>query len=405
LYLWFCRNLERVIFQGYIEGHPTQQLSLPASSVKPAGFAEEESLLPYPQRSFAGFRLLQEYFTIPSKFLFFDVTGLAPAAALDTGGKFELRFEFKRSPQALPRVAPENFRLFCTPVINLFPHTADPIRLEHDRVEYRIRPASVEARHYEVYSTDRVQGWAEGRVKPKEYAPFYTFTHDIGAGREPVFYLTRLRPSVSSEGTDTFISFVSAQEENVLPEAETISIDLTCANRDLPHHLRIGDISVPTGESPEFAVFQNIVRVTTSIRPPLDRGLHWRLLSHLSLNYISLASPEALRSVLELYNFQALYDRQAARENQLRLEAIQGVRSKPMDWLMKGIPVHGTSVELDLMETNFSGEGDLYLFAAILNEVFALYSSINSFTKLKVRGVKQNEVYEWAPRLGRQILA
>ncbi|HYK89586.1 MAG TPA: type VI secretion system baseplate subunit TssF, partial [Acidobacteriota bacterium] len=192
---------------------------------------------------------------------------------------------------------------------------------------------------------------------------------------------------------------------HVLPPTETISVDLTCTNRNLPHHLRIKDISEATADSPEFATFQNITRVTTSTRPPLDHGLHWRLLSHLALNYISLDSVEALRSVLGLYNFQALYDRQAARENQLRLDAIQSVRAAPLDWLMKGVPVRGTAVELDLLESNFAGEGDLYLFAGILNEVFALYASINSFTKLTVRGVKQNEVYEWAPRLGHQILA
>jgi type VI secretion system protein ImpG len=185
---------------------------------------------------------------------------------------------------------------------------------------------------------------------------------------------------------------------------ETISLDLTCSNRELAHALRVNDIREATADSPEFATFQNITRVTASVRPPLTQGLHWRLLSHLALNYISLAGAEALRTVLELYNFQALSDRQAARENQLRLDAIQKVRAAPLDWLSSGVPLRGTSVEMDLLETNFSGEGDMYLFAGILNEIFALYASMNSFTRLTVRGVKQHEVYEWAPRLGRQIL-
>jgi len=214
-----------------------------------------------------------------------------------------------------------------------------------------------------------------------------------------------LRPSIAGTGTETFISFVSEQQEHLLPPAETVSVDLICTNRNLTDQLRIKDVSEATGDSPEFATFQNITRVTTSIRPPLDEGLHWRLLSHMALNYLSLVDVTSLRSVLQLYNFQALYDRQAARANQLRLDAIQDVRSKPMDWLLKGVPVRGISIELDLLETNFSGEGDLYLFAAIINELFALYTSMNSFTKLTVRGVKEGEVYQWAPRLGHQILA
>jgi type VI secretion system protein ImpG len=103
--------------------------------------------------------------------------------------------------------------------------------------------------------------------------------------------------------------------------------------------------------------------------------------------------------------FQALVDRQAARENELRLDSIQRVSAKPMNWLLKGVPIRGTSIELDLLETNFTGDGDLYLFASILNDVFALYATMNSFTRLTVRGLKQGEVYQWAPRLGRQILA
>ncbi|HYK90361.1 MAG TPA: type VI secretion system baseplate subunit TssF, partial [Acidobacteriota bacterium] len=225
MYMWFTRNLREVVFQGYLEGRATQQMTLPESSVRAAGFAEEESILPYPQHSFAGFRLLQEYFALPAKFMFLDVTGLLKAGALETGGKFELRFGFKRTPQAMPKIALDNIRLFCTPAVNLFAHTADPIRLEHDRVEYRIRPASIEARHFETYSVDRVLGWVEGQAKPRAYAPFYAFTHDTGGAQEPIFYQTRLRPSAADEGTDTFIAFVSEQETHVLPPTETISVD------------------------------------------------------------------------------------------------------------------------------------------------------------------------------------
>jgi type VI secretion system protein ImpG len=405
LYLWFRCNLKDVVFQGYLEGRPSQRLTLPSSSLTFAGFAEEEALLPSPQHSFAGFRLLQEYFSLPDKFMFLDVHGLLRAASLETGGKFELLFRFNHSLQKVPRVAKENFRLYCTPVVNLFPHTADPIRLEHDRVEYRLRPASIEAQHYEIYSIEKVVGWEQGQVRPRNYAPFYNFIHDTGGDQQPIFYQTRLRPSVAGVGTDTFVTFVSEQEEQILPPAETVSIDLACTNRNLPSQLRVNDICAATADSPEYATFRNITRVTASIRPPLDEGLHWRLLSHLALNYLSLVDVKALRSILELYNFPALYDRQAARANQLRLDAIQNVRSKPMDWLVKGVPVRGTSVELDLLEDNFSGEGDMYLFSTVLNELFALYTSINSFSRLTVRGVKQGEVYQWAPRLGYQILA
>lgn len=404
VYLWLCCNLKEIIFQGYLEGRPAQAMTLPASALSAGGFSESEALLPSPQNSFAGFRLLQEYFSLPDKFMFLDIKGLRRAADLETGGKFELLFRFNSGLQKVPKVVKDNFRLYCTPVINLFNHTADPIRLEHNRVEYRVRPASVEAQHYEIYSIDKVVGWEQGQVKPREYSPFYAFTHDTG-DQQPIFYQSRLRSSVTGPGTETYIAFVSEQEEHILPPAETISVDLTCTNRNLPEQLRIEDIREATAESPEYTRFRNVTRVTASIRPPLDKGLFWRLLSHMALNYLSLVNTESLRSILELYNFAALYDRQAARANQLRLDAIQSIRSRPADRLFRGVPVRGVSIELDLVENNFSGEGDMYLFSTILNELFALYTSINSFSKLTVRGVKQGEVYQWAPKLGNQILA
>jgi type VI secretion system protein ImpG len=403
LYLWLTRNVQEIVVQGYLEGRPSQQMTLPVSSLQPVGFAEDEGLLPYPPNSFSGFRLLQEYFSLPSKFSFVDLAGLGRIADLQTGRKFEILFRFKKSLDKLPRISAENFRLFCTPIANLFPHTADPIRLDHERIEYLVRPASVDAKHYEICSVDKVFGWIQGEARAREYTPFYSFTHDVSAA-DPVFYQIRIRDAVAGEGTDTYVAFVSEQEKHILPPAETVSLDLTCSNRRLADVLRVGDINAATQQSPEYATFQNITGVTRSIRPPLDRGLHWRLLSHLALNYLSLVNADALRSVLEVYNFQALVDRQAARENQLRLEAIQSVRSKPMDWLFKGVPVRGTAVDLELLETGFSGEGDLYLFSTILNELFALYASVNSFTRLTVRGAKQGEVYQWPPRLGRQIL-
>ncbi|MBU0641312.1 MAG: type VI secretion system baseplate subunit TssF, partial [Planctomycetes bacterium] len=147
-----------------------------------------------------------------------------------------------------------------------------------------------------------------------------------------------------------------------------------------------------------------ITPISRSLRPPLGRGLHWRLISHLSLNYLTLASVEALRGVLELYNYQALYDRQAARENILRLEGLVSLEAKPAERLIHGSPVRGMSILLEMSEEHFAGEGDMYVFATVLNEFFALYASINAFTELKMRGTKFGEIYEWPPRLGQQAI-
>ena len=64
--------------------------------------------------------------------------------------------------------------------------------------------------------------------------------------------------------------------------------------------------------------------------------------------------------------------------------------------------MRGTSINLEMNEESFAGEGDMYVFASVLNEFFALYASINAFTELTVRGTKFGELYQWPARLGRQ---
>ena len=403
LYLWLLR------YGRYVElRNPDTQrtVRLDHHTIRPVGFADDQAILPYPAHSFAGYRLLQEYFTCPAKFYFLDFTGLDRLAPLEVTDRFEIIVPFSRKPEDTLRVDRDAVRLFCTPIVNLFKHDADGLRVDHTRTEYRIRPATSGAppEHYEIYSVDRVIGLVQGESRRREYPPLVAFQHVGQSGGEAVYYQTRLYDAVVGEGTDTYISFVSVDQEHVVPPTETISIDLTVSNRNLASRLKVGDVSVPTAGSPEFARFRNITPVSRSLRPPLGKGLHWRLISHLSLNYLSLLSVEALRGILELYNYQALYDRQAARENILRLEGLVSLQARPVERLVGGAPVRGTSITLEMNEDNFAGEGDMYVFATVLNEFFALYASINALTELTVRGTKFGELYQWEPRLGQQAI-
>jgi type VI secretion system protein ImpG len=103
-------------------------------------------------------------------------------------------------------------------------------------------------------------------------------------------------------------------------------------------------------------------------------------------------------------DFHAIHDRQAARANQLRIAAIKSVSVQPTDRLYRGAPVRGVRATMELDENGFSGEGEMYLFASVLNEMFASYVSLNSFTQLTVRGTNTNVVYTWEPRSGNRTL-
>ena len=405
LYLWFFRHLDRITIQPAGARKGDQKIHLPPTSVLPVGLTEEEELIPYHPNSFGGYRLLQEYFSLPQKFLFVDLEGLQPVAHLPINDKFEVIFEFAKPLEGHVRLTKNNIRLFCTPIINIFEKDASPIRLNHEKVEYRVYASGANSTHYEIFSIDKVTGWVHGTGDRKVYKPFISFDHRVDASdTQATFYRTRVYPSVIGRGVDTYLSFVTAADEKVIPSSETISIDLTCTNRSLPEKLRIGDVKTATNSSPEYVEFQNILPMTRSIPPPLEGSLHWQLISNMSLNYVSLANVDAIRLILSTYNFPAYYDKQAARVNELRMEGIESINMETITLMFKGLPARGVRTNLAMRSSKFSGEGDMYLFAVILNEFLSLYASVNSFNQLVAKDIDRGEIYKWKPRIGQQPL-
>ncbi len=401
LYLVLCRYLKRITAQPAGSGGTTPVV-LAGGGVRPAGFGPEESLFPFPAGSFPGFRLLLEYFCFPAKFMFVDVTGLEGLAAMGKVHAFDLTFELSRLPEVMPPVSTANLLLHCAPAANLFRHDADPIRLDLERVEYKVRPAGRNPDHYEVYTIDQVGGPVKGTAQVREYLPLFRFSRPPGG--KSGYYRHRLALSLTGEGSDVFVSPLPPESLEEASDVETLSLELTCTNRQLPVQLKVGDISAATNSSPNYARFRNITRPTASIPPPVAGDLHWKLLSHMALNYMSLVSVEALRSVLGLYHFRARVDRPSEQGLKLLLEGIRKASAGPLTRLFEGCPVRGLAVDLECEEDAFGGEGELYLFGALLNEFLAQYVTLNSFCRLSVKGLKYGEVHTWPTRIGERVL-
>ncbi|MBN2320584.1 MAG: type VI secretion system baseplate subunit TssF [Acidobacteria bacterium] len=405
LYYHLCRHVEKIRLRPIVAGKPADDLFLEPGSVQPGGFTREESLLPYPNTSFDGYRLLQEYFSFPEKFLFVDLVDLEHVRHRINSDRLEIGFIFSHGFNGSAKVSEENIRLFCTPVVNLFQTESEPILINHERTEYRVRPAGGNPQHFEIYSVDNAIGWIQGTSEKREYPPFHSFRSMPSASSNgKIFYETRIRTAVAGDGTDIYVSFVNKEQLSAIPPTETVTFDLTCTNRILAEKLRSGDIRIATDSSPTYARFQNITRVTRGIRPPLGGDLLWRLLSHLALNSTSLSSVPAFRGILELYNFHSLENQQSARVNQLHLESIVDIESASEDLLYKGVPIRGITTRLRLKESHFDNDGDMFLFASILNEFLALYVSLNSFSRLIVNGVEKGETFEWPTRIGHRIV-
>ena len=280
---------------------------LPASAIRPVGFGPDEGLLPYPPRSFLGYRLLTEYFAFPEKFLFFDIDGISAKTLVRAGNKLEIFLYLDRAPTEAANVKAENFALGCTPIVNLFRQRAEPIRLNHRQTEYRIVPDARRPMTTEIYSVEAVTATAPSG-ETMSYSPFFSVRHaGSGADRENrLFWHAMRRASASRDpdlewrrtearrggaGTDMALSLVDMHFDPRAPADWIASVDALCLNRNLPEALPYG------GGHPEFNFVEGVSGVkeiscltapTPTLRPQVGAGNRWRLISHLTLNHLSL---------------------------------------------------------------------------------------------------------------------
>jgi type VI secretion system protein ImpG len=141
--------------------------------------------------------------------------------------------------------------------------------------------------------------------------------------------------------------------------------------------------------------------VVPAFSPPLEGDILWRLLSNMSLNYLSLTDINALRAVIRAYDFRAPYDRPRARILEQTLQGMVSISCSETDRIYRGMAVRGAQTRLVLDQRAFSCEGAMYLFGSVLNEFFALYATVNSFHQLIVEESSRGEQYTWPARLGR----
>lgn len=415
LYELLCNNCIRILARDPVPGSKRPPVLLPAGSLRPVGFGEDEGMLPYPGRSFLAYRLLQEYFTFPKKFLFLDLSGFDALRAAGFGEAAEFVFLISPFEQSDRRSMLENgvsarsIRLGCAPVVNLFPQTSEPVLLDQRRHEYQI-VADARRRHTtEIFSVDDVVGVTPGATEPIRFEPFYSYRHGAGRAKHQTFWYSKRKSAGwrMDGGTDVFLSFVDLSERTVHPELDAVTARLTCFNGDLPSRLPFGneggDFELPGGGPIKRTVA--LVKPTTVVQPPLGKPQLWRLISQLSLNYLSLVETgtEALQELLRLHNFAD------APSAERQIEGIRSVRSGPHHSRVVGEYgvsfVRGRRVEIEFDESQFTG-GGLYLFASVLERFLGLYASLNSFCVLAARSQQRKGLLrEWMPRAGwRQIL-
>jgi len=386
----------------------SKSLRMAPTAIKPVGFEDEEGILPFSKRSFPGYRLLFEYFCFPQKFLFFDLQGLDRLKHDSSGETLDIWIYLNRVAKSNLIVNKETFCLNAAPVVNLFSKTAEPIRVEQRKTEYQVVPDLRKRQSTEIYSIDKVTASSTVTTGEQyEYKPFYSMRHHLSENdsrsRRAYWHIQRrLSGKKGDNGTEVFLSFTDLDFKPTDPGVEIILLHTTCTNRDLPARLPFGasggdfdlEIAAP------LARVRSMMKPTPCRRPALGGGLHWRLISHLSLNYLSIieGGEEALREILRLYDF----DNSPTTRQQIN--GIAGLKSHYVTKRMGRSLGRGVQVEIEFDEDKYVGTG-LFLFSSILERFLGQYVSVNSFSQLVARTIQKSEVLkQWPPRSGNRVL-
>jgi len=288
---------------------------------------------------------------------------------------------------------------------------------EYHVVADRTRPMDLE-----VHSVSQVVGYGTGAEVRREFAPFYSCTERAPHHPDAAYFTLHREPRVASSrqrrtgarssylGSELFIALVDGQQGPYRADLKQLSLQTLCSNRDLPLHMSVGlsssDFQVESG-APVSAV-RCVAGPTTPHESRAWGGTSWRLISHLTLNYLSITNTgegegaAVLRELLQLYSHLA--DTTQARQ----IEGVRAIASTP---IVRPLPtsgranfVRGLELVVDCDETAFEGTS-VFLLGLVLDQFFSKYVSINSFTETVLRTTQRGQIMRWPARIGRRPTA
>jgi type VI secretion system protein ImpG len=396
----------------------------PAGPVEMVGIGDGEGLLPRVRASFEGYRLLREYFLMPERFHYARLTGLNPGLRAATAGTLDILIGLSRPDPALADLRAEDFRLFVTPLVNLFERECNIVDLDRRTSAHVVHVDRTRPRDHEIYRVIRVED-ADAEGAEAQVMPFHSVEQNRGTG---YVFATERRPRRPGEdelrrgqmrttyaGDDLYVSVARRPGASTPRPIRRLDIRALCTNRDLPilddsPRLTL-DSGDPVGGVELLGAFR---RPRPSLSAEANRAgggeaahddVTWRWIGQLALNHLSLAeegrNAEPLRAMLDLYADRG--DPALARH----ARAITRVASRPvMERLPMGGPIafgHGTEIALDVDEGPLSGASKL-LLTALLAQLFTRHAAVNSFVRTRARVAQTQTEVAWPMTPGTRAL-
>lgn len=374
--------------------HQTDKNFTFLSGIFPVGIEVDESLLPYPNSTFQGFRLLQEYFMFSEKFYGFDVD---ISNLSDINGEFFLYIPM--SYDIAMKISTKNFSLSSVPAINLFPKVSEPLRLDYKQVEYCMVADFRRYHSNEIYSIEKMAVIDSQNNDEIIIPEFFSCDHSSQESENQLFWTSKRKKSYMTDalGEDVYISFIDLNFNPQFPSEKIFYAHTLCTNRFAAEQIPVnGKLQIELS-----APIKNVYCLDrpTNQKSSIKTGeILWKLISALSLNSLSF-SADGIKKLKEiLYIFADIADSNLSGEIDAILSIDSTIQIKRLDeQIWRGF-ARGTNVEISFDESIPNLGLPLSL---IISKFLSSYTSINTFVEVSVKNTFKNRILrKWKHNFG-----
>lgn len=306
--------------------------------------------------------------------------------------------------------APDFLALNCTPIVNIFSESSEPICISHQKSEY---PLLTRLNHHptatEIYSVEEISAYSHHQ-KGEEifFYPIYKPLSDIHYFYHPV--------RQANSPSEIYLAFSTNFPELFYQQEWIATAKILCTNRHLVSHLPYG------GNLPHLSFIENSYQSSMShiklLIPFSDSHdishNHEDIIQRLLRYFFIYQSP---RNLLNLQNTFELLKSQNKNQHQL-IKAVthldykftqkrihlkkngnENRKEKEKENKIAYSVIHGTDIYIQI-NPDYISQSHIFFFCAVLERYFEFQAGINSYTCLVLVNCQGEEIYRWPLRCG-----